>query len=244
MKRRPARVTGARDRIISAARRLFAQQGIGNVSLRDVIRAAGVNPAAVHYHFGSRRALLREVFREARTPLNAQRRVLLRDAGKGSGRPQSLRPVLHAFFWPIFDRLDQSRSAPAADLTFISQLRLDPSSDARAVLEEHERELDELFESALSRALPHLDRAKVRLRMHLANSTAWDVVGQADALEWTPPGAAGGVLALYEQFLDFVVAGFQQKSPLAPTAATRPRSAAVGRRRAARPRARSQRNEL
>jgi AcrR family transcriptional regulator len=221
-RRRPVRVSDARERILAAARRLFAEQGIGNVSLRDVIRAAGVNPAALHYHFGSRLALLREVFHAARTPLNAQRRELLRDAGKGSGRPKSLRAVLHAFFWPVFDRLNQSRRAHAADLAFISQLRLDPSVDARAVLEEHERELDELFESALSRALPHLDRARVRLRMHLANSTAWDVVGQSDALEWTATGAKRSLSALYEQFLDFVVAGFLQDSTESTGAPRRP----------------------
>jgi len=50
------------ERIILAAEKLFAQFGIGNVSLRDIAAAAGQkNKIAVQYHFGDRENLLRQI---------------------------------------------------------------------------------------------------------------------------------------------------------------------------------------
>ena len=46
------------QRLIAAAERLFAEQGVGAVSLRAVMQAAQANVASVHYHFGSKRGLV------------------------------------------------------------------------------------------------------------------------------------------------------------------------------------------
>lgn len=45
--------------MLDAAERLFALKGIDAVSIREIVRAAGQsNPSALHYHFGSREALI------------------------------------------------------------------------------------------------------------------------------------------------------------------------------------------
>ncbi|MEO5876204.1 MAG: helix-turn-helix domain-containing protein [Streptosporangiaceae bacterium] len=44
----------ARSRLLLAAERLLREQGYDVVSVRAVNKAAGMNPAAVHYHFGSK----------------------------------------------------------------------------------------------------------------------------------------------------------------------------------------------
>jgi AcrR family transcriptional regulator len=46
------------DRIAAAARESFARDGWGGTSMRAVARQAGVDPALVHYYFGSKEALL------------------------------------------------------------------------------------------------------------------------------------------------------------------------------------------
>ena len=43
-----------RGAILSAAERLYADRGFGDVTLRDIVAAANVNLAAVNYHFGSK----------------------------------------------------------------------------------------------------------------------------------------------------------------------------------------------
>jgi AcrR family transcriptional regulator len=47
-----------RELLLAAALRLFADQGIEAVSIRAVNREAGLGPASVHYHFGTKEALL------------------------------------------------------------------------------------------------------------------------------------------------------------------------------------------
>ena len=43
-----------KTRILDAAERLFGEQGYGATSQRDIINAAGVNLAAIHYYFRSK----------------------------------------------------------------------------------------------------------------------------------------------------------------------------------------------
>jgi AcrR family transcriptional regulator len=50
-----------RELLLEAALRLFAQQGVEGVSIRAVNRAAGLGPASVHYHFGTKEALVEAV---------------------------------------------------------------------------------------------------------------------------------------------------------------------------------------
>ena len=50
-----------RDRILDAAEELFAEQGFSS-SLRNITSSAGVNLAAVNYHFGSKETLIEELF--------------------------------------------------------------------------------------------------------------------------------------------------------------------------------------
>jgi len=56
MGRRPE--IDGRELILEAALRLFAEQGFEGVSIRAVNREAGLGPAAAHYHFGTKEALL------------------------------------------------------------------------------------------------------------------------------------------------------------------------------------------
>lgn len=54
-----------RARLLEEARTLFAARGFGNVTVREICRAAGANVAAVNYHFGDKFGLYREVIDEA-----------------------------------------------------------------------------------------------------------------------------------------------------------------------------------
>jgi len=51
-----------RELLLESALKLFAEQGIEGVSIRAVNREAGLGPASVHYHFGTKDALLNAVF--------------------------------------------------------------------------------------------------------------------------------------------------------------------------------------
>src|SRR5207249_7612515 len=63
-------------RILDAAERLFAQQGF-DVSIRAITDEAGVNLAAVNYHFQSKEALLDAIIARRIEPVNKRRLEML-----------------------------------------------------------------------------------------------------------------------------------------------------------------------
>src|SRR5438128_11520727 len=62
-----------RTRILDAAEELFMQHGFEGTSMRLLTAKAGVNLAAVNYHFGSKDALVEALFRRRLDPMNAAR---------------------------------------------------------------------------------------------------------------------------------------------------------------------------
>jgi AcrR family transcriptional regulator len=56
-------VTSARDRILAAAVRRIAREGIDDVRIARIAMDAGVSTSLVHYHFETREALLAEALR-------------------------------------------------------------------------------------------------------------------------------------------------------------------------------------
>ena len=62
--RTPSRADGieARQRLLAAGLRLFAQNGFQQTSIREVAQAAHVNLASISYYFGDKEGLYRAVF--------------------------------------------------------------------------------------------------------------------------------------------------------------------------------------
>ena len=87
-------------RILEVAEEMFASDGYRAVSLRSIMRACGVNIAAIHYHFGSKEALLERIFEMHCTSMNAERLRMLEACGPGEGRPPMLEQVLDAYLRP------------------------------------------------------------------------------------------------------------------------------------------------
>jgi len=103
---RPSRINGeaTRARILDAAEKLFAEHGYSAVSLRSITAEAGVNVAAIHFHFASKEALFEALFNRRIDPINESRiaglnATLDRAAG---GRPQ-IEEVIAAFVKPYLE---------------------------------------------------------------------------------------------------------------------------------------------
>jgi AcrR family transcriptional regulator len=57
--------SGTRERLLNAAGEVFADRGFRDSTVREICGAAGVNIAAVNYHFGDKVSLYREVIKFA-----------------------------------------------------------------------------------------------------------------------------------------------------------------------------------
>src|SRR5689334_6672408 len=96
--------TDTKASILDTAERLFAERGYASTSLRTITSAAGVNLAAIHYHFRSKEALLEAVVSRRADAVNSRRLEILdqlrKDAG---GRPLPLEQIFEAFLGPAFE---------------------------------------------------------------------------------------------------------------------------------------------
>lgn len=83
-----------RERLKTAAQRLFAERGIDGVSVRDIVAAAGArNGASVHYHFGAKEALVQELVLEGARRIDLRRNAAL-DALERDGGPRCVPEVV------------------------------------------------------------------------------------------------------------------------------------------------------
>jgi len=65
----PSARADVREQILAASERLFALQGFSATTVREIADAVDVNPAMVHYYFGSKDALLKAVMASVFEPL-------------------------------------------------------------------------------------------------------------------------------------------------------------------------------
>ena len=78
------------------------EHGFAATSLRMITARAEVNLAAVNYHFGSKEALIREVFQRHLGPLNAARIAYLdRLEARRKGQPLSVERIVEAMVSPV-----------------------------------------------------------------------------------------------------------------------------------------------
>lgn len=89
-----------RDLLKLAARRLFAHRGLDGVSVRDIVLAAGQrNSGSLHYYFGTKENLARELVSDGAKLIDQRRNGQLDDIERAGG-PRRLREIIEVLVWP------------------------------------------------------------------------------------------------------------------------------------------------
>lgn len=82
--------------LLDAAERLFAQDGFDNVTMLQIVRAAGHgNLSGAHYHFGNKAALIRTLLQRRMQTIDAMRHAYM-DALVEKGHDKDLYRVIHS----------------------------------------------------------------------------------------------------------------------------------------------------
>ena len=113
-----------RERLLSAASRLFAERGFAKVTVRDICRRARANVAAVNYHFHGKAGLYEEVLRSA---IQTMRGTTEEAQRAGAGRPPAAQ--LEAFVAIFLQRVVEGRNS------WIHQLMMHELSDPTPALD-------------------------------------------------------------------------------------------------------------
>src|SRR5215469_8842041 len=148
-----------KQKILATAQKLIADQGYSGTSLRHIIGEAGVNLAAVHYHFGSKEELLDELVMRKAGPVNAERLARLDRLEAESENPSSEK-ILEAFLQPMAEAADRNPE-------FVCLMgRILAEGLMQQVVEKHFQVVSRRFMGALRRAVPGLSDEEFLWRAH------------------------------------------------------------------------------
>ena len=214
-----------KQKILDVAERLIGQHGFAATSLRQIIGEAGVNLAAVHYHFGSKEELLDDLISRKASWVNTERLARLdRLEQEAESRPIPVEKVLTAFFEPVIETADQNPQ-------FVRLMgRLYAEGMMPAVVAKHFQPTVVRFIKALERAVPDLPAGELYWRLQFMIGAMTQVLCGKD-----PMAAAVGInhgpvvfATAIRQLIVFLSAGFRAPATPLPAAAAKTPAAEVG----------------
>ncbi|MDO8290255.1 MAG: helix-turn-helix domain-containing protein [Parvibaculum sp.] len=116
-----------RLRLITAAEKLFGEKGIHSVTLKEINGAAGQrNESALHYHFGSKAALVEAILIHRSADIDADRLARVEEL-YASGKDTDLSAILAATFMPMAAML--ANEDGVRFVRFLAQVLNDPDFD-------------------------------------------------------------------------------------------------------------------
>lgn len=213
-----AEASQTRLALIYAAERLFAEQGLQRTSLRQInIEAGQRNESAIHYHFGSREAVILAILELRTRPVNEVRLQMLAAALTKAGEaPLSSSALAEVLVLPL------ARSITAAVegnhyVRFLTQLSLDRAMRQRVSDGPHDTAVVQCVKE-FGRSKPYYPAQIVRQRFVAASFLMNRMLAIVEEIMQTKKGR-GAVLdhdARIANIVDMVVGIFD--APISPTA--------------------------
>ncbi len=205
-----------KESLLDSAERLFAARGFEGTSLRAVTQAAGQSVSAAHYHFGSKRELLRATLERRLRPV-VEGRLRMLDALENRETPPSLEEVLEAFLRPTFGGGPEAAGARARFVA--ARLFSDPPDLVAPLVRELFGEVHRRFLDALEAALPpDTPRDEVELGFRLMVGATVQILGirpawEEEAAVCAPPTAED---ELVPRLVRFTAAGLRALASARP----------------------------
>jgi AcrR family transcriptional regulator len=196
-----------RQRLVRAAERLFAAQGVDTVSVRAVNAAAGQGPASVHYHFGSKENLVAAVLLGVGAAVRDEIAANV-DTLAARREPPTPTEVVRALTDPYLALLLRHRVRGMRWIKIVVQIA---RAGRPAVESTGQDAVAAGLRRQLGRAFPDCDDARLDLRWPLVVMGFLEMLSHADGLG---PGAArpdrDELVAFYEDLVTFVVGGAER----------------------------------
>jgi AcrR family transcriptional regulator len=167
-----------RTRILDAAEELFMQHGFEGTSMRLLTAKAGVNLAAVNYHFGSKDALIEALFRRRLDPMNAERIAAL-DALEDFSEEN----IIRAFVGPSLRLIEDTKGGGRNFIRLLGRTYTEPAKTVRGLIGQMYAPTMQRYKAALERALPQMPADELVWRMHFMFGTLAYTLAATDTVQ-------------------------------------------------------------
>lgn len=184
--------------------------------MRGIVAEAGVNLAAINYHFGSKDGLIRAVLERRMRPLSEERLKLLDEceAKAGAANPLPLEEVLEALIRPALWLSRDPKKGGAMFMRLLGRAFTDPNETFQEVLDEQLEETVRRYIPAFKRALPALPDQDLFARVHFSVGAMVYTMCDIPRLKRYSGGACdpNDVEGLVRQLVAFAAAGLRAES--------------------------------
>lgn len=215
-------ISDTRSRILDAAERLFMEHGLEATTLRMITAEAQANIAAVNYHFGSKEALIEELFRRRLTWLNEQRLAELDRLEAAAGEaPVKPRLIVEAFFGVAIRMAADIEGGGRNFMRLLSRTYTEPAQFVKSFLAEEYAEVLARFKAAFFKALPDVPKDEFLWRFHFMLGAMSYAVSGADAISVVGEDkldldSERETEALYARLMSFLIGGLRAPLPEIP----------------------------
>ena len=200
----------AREDILNTAERLFADQGIENVSLRTINAEAGYSAAALHYHFKTRENLLETLMIDRQQTVMALRAGLI-NALEKQDRP-GVMALAEALVMPFAQLILDDHEQGLITVRFFFRAYVERSGIDRA--ERITADSLDIFDPLLAKALPDLDKEMRRIKWLVATEAAFQGLANMESILGTASktGAGDSHTQYITALIEFIAGGLQYNS--------------------------------
>lgn len=163
-------MTDTKIKILEAAEKLIVQYGPERATLRRITAEAGVNLAAINYHFGSKANLENAILARFLDPFESRRIQLLEAAEKKAGdNGPTLEQVIRCYLAPIVEFSDRY---PNHESIFLGLYKMfDDDTRFKNQVQKMLHNTFRRYAETLSRILPDMSRETVTVRLTFMWST-------------------------------------------------------------------------
>lgn len=204
--------------ILDAAEFLMAKHGIHGVSLRAILAEADANSAALHYHFGSREAVIEAILARRGRAITLRRREMLDELDARDEAP-NVYDLVNAVVDPMIETLQTEGESGRRFLRFLARLQSDRTGIHHTLEERHFPDVLERVAKMLAEACPHLEGPERKRRAMMMVDTMLQSLANAEAMteEWRGNEHEDALMEHAESLKSFLAGGLSAPAQHAPT---------------------------
>jgi AcrR family transcriptional regulator len=203
-----------RERILDVAEVLFTEHGFDGTSMRMITGQAGVNLAAVNYHFGTKEALFQAVFQRRIDQLNQARvEALAVMEAEAGGAPLKPSRILEGFFGPALAMAADTKHGGHTFMRLLGRTYTEPTQFVRRFMAQEYADVMNRYADALYKALPGVPVAEILWRLHFMMGAVSYAISGIDALKQAVPELDDDPAKLGPRLMAFLLGGL--RAPLA-----------------------------
>lgn len=190
------------EHILRTAERLFARNGLDDVSIRDITNEADVSISSVYYHFGSKQKLILTILKRRISELTDKRTALV--ASLGDKAEPTVRDVVSVLVLPTAEMAADRRGGGADYVKFLGAVtahkKYAPLIRLVSPFADEERQM-------LRQVAPNLSDDEREFRFALIKTVINQVFGErGTGLRIWMESTGRGDRPLSEQLIDFFTA--------------------------------------